>query len=81
MRDGIDQALKPVPAHRALGVHRRPRLVTLRLDLLLTPAVQQAWVRDRIALVGTVDIERQRAGRIEVEHIDAVLPEQRGGLL
>ncbi|WP_137122488.1 hypothetical protein [Segeticoccus rhizosphaerae] len=66
MRDGIDQALKPVPAHRALGEHRRPRLVTRRLDLLLTPAEQQAWVRDRIALVDTptrLDASRHRIAR------------------
>src|SRR5699024_10440854 len=40
-------------------------------------ALDQAAVR--VALVGTVDVQRQRSGGIEVVHRDVVLPEQGGG--
>src|SRR5690606_7091759 len=44
-----------------------------------TAALDQAPAR--IALVRTVDVERDLAGRIEVEHRDAAFPQQARGLL
>jgi hypothetical protein len=66
MREGVDQALKPVPVAAVLGRHRRPRFAARRLDAVMTPAEQQAWVRDRIALVDTptrLDAPRHRIAR------------------
>lgn len=57
------RALTPVAAGGVLARPLRPRKAARRLDLLLTPAEQQAWVHDRIHLVDTpsrLDAPRHR---------------------